>query len=311
MARPGRLTRPIQRADNGLELFRALGSLLEAPSPETASIAMLLDLGPPPDPAEYSDLFLFQLYPFASVYLGPEGQLGGEARDRVAGFWRALGETPPPESDHLATLLGLYARLTELERTAAESGSRPFWRRARHACLWEHLASWVPAFLAKLREIAPPFYRAWGELLEAAMAQEILEFGPMDRLPLALRASPPILDPRAASSSSSGEFLSAILSPVRSGFVLTRSDLARAGRELGLGLRIGERRFILDAMLGQDPALTLEWLAREADGWRDRHDRAGSIAPEVADFWIGRATTTTELLVDLCDDARGQRVAGD
>ena len=291
-------------------LFRALGSLLEGPSQETASVAMLLDLGPVPDAAEYSDLFLFQLYPFASVYLGPEGQLGGEARDRVAGFWRALGETPPSEPDHLATLLGLYARLTELERTAAESGSRPFWRRARHACLWEHLASWVPAFLAKLREIAPPFYRAWGELLEAAIAQEIIEFGPMDRLPLALRAAPPILDPRVASSSSSDEFLLAILSPVRSGLVLTRADLARAGRELGLGLRIGERRFILDAMLGQDPALTLEWLAREADSWADRHDRAGSVAPDIADFWVRRATTTTELLRELCEDARGWREKG-
>jgi hypothetical protein len=86
--------------------------------------------------------------------------------------------------------------------------------------------------------------------------------------------------------------------------------LARAGRELGLGLRIGERRFILDAMLGQDPALTLEWLAREADSWADRHDRAGSVAPDIADFWIRRAMTTTELLRELHEDARGWREKG-
>ena len=35
--------------------------------------------------------------------------LGGEARDRIAGFWRALGLVPPPEPDHLAVMLGLYA----------------------------------------------------------------------------------------------------------------------------------------------------------------------------------------------------------
>lgn len=292
-----------------MELFRALGSLVETPTPETASVAALLDLGPVPDPAEYSDLFLFQLYPFASVYLGLEGQLGGEARDRVAGFWRALDDEPPAEPDHLATLLGLYARLTELEDTATASGPRSTWRRTRHACLWEHLASWVPTFLAKLREIAPPFYNGWGELLEAAIAQETAELGPLDRLPLALRVAPPMPDPRA--SNGSGEFLAALLSPVRSGLVLTRSDLARAGRELGLGLRVGERRFILRAMLGQDPGVTLEWLAREAVGWVDRHDRAASIAPELAEFWIGRAAATSTLLRELGDDARRWRREAD
>jgi TorA maturation chaperone TorD len=289
-----------------VELFRALGSLVETPTRETASVAALLDLGPVPDPAEYSDLFLFQLYPFASVYLGRQGQLGGEARDRVAGFWRALDEAPPAEPDHLATLLGLYARLTELERTATGSGSRSVWRRTRHACLWEHLASWVPVFLTKLREIAPPFYDGWGELLEVALAQEIAEIGPLDRLPLALRVAPPMPDPRASSESS--EFLAALLSPVRSGLVLTRSDLARAGRELGLGLRVGERRFILRAMLGQDPVITLGWLTDEAAAWVDRHDRAAAVVPEVAEFWIHRAKTTARLLRELGDDACRWRI---
>lgn len=284
-----------------MELFRALGSLVESPTQETASVAALLDLGPVPDAAAYSELFLFQLYPFASVYLGLEGQLGGEARDRVAGFWRALDETPPAEPDHLATLLGLYARIHELECTAADTAARSVWRRTRHACLWEHLASWVPVFLAKLREIAPPFYHAWGELLEAALAQETAELGALDRLPLALRVAPPMPDPRASARSS--EFLAALLSPVRSGLVLTRSDLAGAGRELGLGLRVGERRFILRAMLGQDAEVTLRWLAREASAWADRHDRAASVAPELAEFWIDRATATATLLRELSADA--------
>jgi TorA maturation chaperone TorD len=289
-----------------MELFRALGSLVETPTPETASVAALLDLGPLPDPAEHSDLFLFQLYPFASVYLGLEGQLGGEARDRVAGFWRALDETPPVEPDHLATLLGLYARLTELERAATGAGRRSLWRRTRHACLWEHLASWVPVFLTKLREIAPPFYNGWGELLDVALAHEIVELGPLDRLPLALRVAPPIPDPRE--SRESGEFLAALLSPARSGVVLTRSDLARAGRELGLGLRVGERRFILRAMLGQDPVVTLGWLAEEAAAWADRHDRTATVVPEMAEFWVHRARSTARLLRELSGDARRWRL---
>lgn len=45
---------------------------------------------------------------YASVYLGPDGALGGEGTDRAAGFWRAIGITPPAEPDHLTALLSLY-----------------------------------------------------------------------------------------------------------------------------------------------------------------------------------------------------------
>ena len=60
--------------------------------------------------------------PYASVYLGPDGALGGEGADRAAGFWRASGLTPPAEPDHLTALLALYASLGE---AAARRRPRP------------------------------------------------------------------------------------------------------------------------------------------------------------------------------------------
>ena len=96
-----------------MELFRALAVLAEPPErPEVARLAELLDLGEPPSASEYTETFVFQLYPYASVYLGAEGMLGGEARDRVAGFLSALGLAPPHEPDHLSTLLATYAQLS-------------------------------------------------------------------------------------------------------------------------------------------------------------------------------------------------------
>lgn len=282
-----------------VELFRALGALVEPPCAETRFIARLLDLGALPDEATHNELFLFQVYPYASVFLGEEGGLGGEARDRVAGFWRALDQTPPGEPDHLAALLGAYARLVELEEATADEQEAAGWRRARHACLWEHILSWTLPFLLKLRDMAPPFYLAWADLLETALAQESAALGPPSRTPLALRASAALPDPRAGGGD---RFVTALLSPVRSGIVLTRSDLARAGRDLGLGLRIGERAYILRAMLGQGAAETLGWLGEEAREWEGRHDRTGSIAPEVADFWMERARGTAGLLEGLARD---------
>ncbi len=283
-----------------MELFRALGSLLETPCSENRLIGHLLELGTVPDEPAHSELFLFQLYPYASVYLGDEGRLGGEARDRIAGFWRVLGDDPPSEPDHLSTLLAAYAWLVEAEDAARDETDRAGWRRVRHACLWEHVLAWVLPFLIKLRQIAPPFYRGWADTLEAALAKESALLGPPSRTPLALRESSPLPDPRLEGGQ---RFLGALLSPVRSGIVLTRGDLARAGRDLGLGLRVGERAYILRSMIAQGPAETLQWLAGEARAWEVLHDRSGSVAPEVADFWAERARITAALLAELAAEA--------
>ncbi len=284
-----------------MELFRALGALLDAPCSETRLIGHLLELGAVPDEPTHSDLFLFQLYPYASSFLGVDGRVGGEARDRVAGFWRALNGKPPAEPDHLGTLLSSYAGLLDAEQNAEVGRDATAWRDVRHACLWEHLLSWVLPYLTKLRQIAPPFYRAWADTLETALATEAAQLGPPKRTPLALRESEPVPDPRATDGAS---FMSALLSPVRSGLVLTRADLARAARDLGLGLRVGERAYILKAMMSQGPPETLDWLAGEARDWEGLHNQYHAIAPEVADFWAERANATFRLLDALRAEVR-------
>ncbi len=126
------------------EIFRALGALCEPPEPAHARLAAALGLPPPPDAAAFTEVFVFQLVPYAAPYLSPDGMLGGEAGDRVAGFWRALQLRPPAEPDHLAALLGLYAALGERENT--QPGPAGPWRQARRALLWEHLLTWVPIY---------------------------------------------------------------------------------------------------------------------------------------------------------------------
>lgn len=279
-----------------MELFRALAVLAEPPVAEAVRVADALELGPVPGAAEYTELFVFQLYPYASVYLGPEGMMGGEARDRIGGFWRALGETPPAEPDHLALMLALYARLVEMEEGASEEARRESWSLARRAYLWEHLLSWLPVYLDKLTEIASPFYRGWGRLLAQALTNEAETVGRQSQLPLHLRDAHALFDPRRDGVE---EFLQSLLAPVRSGMILVRSDLTRAARELGLGLRLGERRFILKALFGQDAAGLLEWLAEEATRWQKRHGLHLETLGGVAAAWEERAETSAKLLREL------------
>ncbi len=279
-----------------MELFRSLAVLSEPQTPETSRLATVLGLGPLCDASEYTELFAFQLYPYASVYLGAEGMLGGEARDRVAGFWRALGQTPPAEPDHLSVMLATYARLVELEEGQDDSVRRASCRGARKAFLWEHLLSWLPVYLSKLHDIAPPFYRRWEELLIMSLLEEAKTVGKQKKLSLHLSEAPGIVDPR---NGEVGEFLHSLLTPVRSGMVLTRADLSHAARKLGLGRRLGERKFILESLFSQDAGGILSWLTGEASTWARRHRLYREALGETATAWEGRAEATGALLREL------------
>jgi TorA maturation chaperone TorD len=279
-----------------IELLRALAVLCEPPAEGHARLAAALELPAPPTAAEHTDLFVLQLPPYASVHLGPEGMLGGEARDRAAGVWRALGLVPPAEPDHLATLLGLYATLG-----ARESPVPPF---ARAVVLHEHLLSWLDPWLAKVAEIGAPAYRAWGELLAAALrgeAERLLEGD--EPLPTQLAPAAPLEPPERTGGDA---FLDALLAPARSGLILTRDDLVRAARDTGLALRVAERRYVLRNLLAQDAPATLEWLEQEA---RRAADRPARVAPgAIARHWRQRAEGTARVLAHARRQAEEREV---
>jgi TorA maturation chaperone TorD len=288
-----------------IELVRALAAFLEPTAPEHARLAHLLGLDAAPTAAAHTEMFTLQLYPYASVYLGAEGQLGGDARDRIAGFIRALGGTPPPQPDHLGVLLHLYADLADNEATTDSEAARPRLRHARHTLLWEHLLPWLPMYLAKAQTLAPAPFREWATLLQRTLHDEADVLGEVPKvLPAHLRDAPRLPDPREEPTDA---FLAGLLAPVRSGLILTRTDLTSAGRTLGLGVRVGERAFTLRALAGQDAPAVLAWLAgaarTAAEGYA-AHDWAGPIGP----FWTDRARATAKLLDELAADAAADLV---
>jgi TorA maturation chaperone TorD len=274
-----------------IELLRALAVMVEPPSPKTALITEILNLGEIPTASEHTELFRLELVPYASVYAGAEGAIGGEARDRVAGFVRALGESPPEEADHLSFLLAFYARLAEQENAVVggEHDRRAAIRRARVAFLGEHLLPWLPPYLDKLADLAPAPYRRWQELLRDVLKDEAAAaLGAIPELPLHLRAAPEW----PASTETMDPWLDALLAPVVSGIILTRADLDRAGRDLGLGLRAAERRVTLRSFLAQAPESVFRWLASEATTWQARHAAWEPITGDIARFWRRRAERT-------------------
>lgn len=272
------------------ELARTLAVLAEPPGPSTERIATLAGLPGKPEGWRYHEIFLQQLYPYASVYLGHDGKIGGDAQDRIAGFWRVFGESPPADPDHLSTLLGAYANLVDAGHAAAAE-DLPAWDHARGAFLFEHLLSWVPLWLAKVEEIADEFYRGWavmlGEWLEREAARTALPDGEPAHFRDAGRLEAPEDDGEA--------FIAALLTPLRSGFIVTRHDLGHLAGRAGLALRAGERSYALKALLAQDPAATLSGLSELAAAGARPSDRIGA-------FWQEQARASAALLRALAAD---------
>ena len=280
-----------------MEILRALGALAEAPNAATPRIAAALGLDRAPTPDEFTNLFVFNLYPYASVYLGAEGMLGGEARDRIAGFWRAIGADPPPEPDHVTVLLAAQASLADMAVDSVRADSDRA-QHARRVLFDEHVASWLPLWLHGVGACAPPVYRVWTELFWEALRAERAAVGPPEILPVHLRLAPALADPR---TDEADKFLSGLLAPVISGVVLTRVTLADAARDLDLGLRAGERRFVLKALLGQDPRRVLTWLAANARRWTGKHHQTASLHELAASYWASRSAATADALDALAE----------
>ena len=177
-----------------MELVRALATLVEPPSADRRAVEDAIGMPQSPSAEEHTDLFVLQLPPYASIYLGAEGMIGGEARDRVAGFWRALRLHPPAEPDHLAALLGLYATVSELAEVEAEPARRVLAGRAAAALFWEHLASWLPIYLRRAGELFDGPQRRWAALLGAVVAADAERWGPPSAIPLHLRDTSPLVE---------------------------------------------------------------------------------------------------------------------
>ncbi len=281
------------RAGTRADLLRTLGVFAEPPGPESRRLADPLGV-PTPTGAEWTEAFTVQLVPHAAIYLGPEGMLGGEAAQRVAGFWRALHVPVPADPDHLTTLLGLYASLIDAQASEPAAARRVLLGHARTALLHEHLLSWLLAYTHAMGDVAPPPYAAWTRLLREAIRGEAAELGPPQRLPAHLHAAPP----PATADDSLDSILEHLLCPARSGLILSRGHLAALAHHAELGLRLGDRRRVLRALIEQDPAAALRMLADQARGWATRHRADTPLAGPIATHWADRATATAALLED-------------
>lgn len=290
------------------ELWRALACYAEPPGGRHGELARALELELP-QAWQHTECFAFRFHPYASVYLSADGRLGGEERERIAGFWRALGRTPPGEPDFLPVMLAFHASLIDAEAAASSNAKRAAWRRARAAHFHQHLETWLPPLLWRMAQTEGSPYAAWASLLAELLHAERLDVGPAPALPRQLELAPMF----SGAGVDLRQLLSALLAPARTGMIMLRDDLVSIARDLDLGTRAGERRFLLEALLAQDAAATLQRsseLARDqADTWRRLGHQLGW--QPMATWWAKRAENTARELSGLAAMASSKVASGD
>jgi TorA maturation chaperone TorD len=276
-----------------MELLRTLAGLLEPPDATVSRLATTLELPSSPTPAEYAFVFQAQLRPFASIYLSASGEPGGEARDRIVGFWRAAGDAPPAEPDHLGRMLAFYATLLEREERESDEALRHAVARVRRAFLWEQLLTWLPGYLTKVDLLAPQPYRRWAQLVEQAISRETWRAGVAASVPASLQRLPEGGDPPAGDVGALVRYLTA---PARSGLILAPVDLQRAADEMHVRAPSGDVRSGLLTLAAIRLNPLLNWAAGEARRWEQRHERSRDLLPALTDHWMRRARATRALL---------------
>jgi len=283
-----------------VELIRALGVFCEPPVDEHSRLADILGFSESPCCDVYQEIFCRDLPPYASVYLSNEGVVGGEALERISGFWKALRREVPHEPDHLSRLLGLAAFLEENQSFVGEPARALLIERSRAALFWEHLLPWVPMYLDRVETIGKgTVYGDWAKLLSETLVCKFECLGPLEDLPRHLVASSGLPDPRRRGAA---QFFSSLFAPVQSGFILLTEDLNNLADEIGILPKDHDRQAILKDLLRVAPQETLGGLAKMAFERSCCISERWSSLGELCFHWERRAKESGELLQQLSWD---------
>lgn len=315
--------------DQPLELaagYRLLAELFAAePDEELLTLAATVPALAPHATDEaarrYTDVFVINAYPFASVYLEPDGAIDGERAGFTRGVLEALGLAVEPAiaADHVAVLLAALAALLEREAADANALHTDRARHAQRALLAEHLLPWAPHFLDVVERVDDGLYRAAAALTRRLLIGHagLLFAGRVDARPAQTggarrdrgRPAPPAPDPvrarvRTGPGTSSGPQpeapLMRLTGPARCGFFLSRADIVGVASELGLAIRFGGRIFMLESVV-QAAAQTDRGATLQAALVRFALERRGVLEdwsaalPALAPLWhdaLGRLDVT-------------------
>ncbi len=285
-----------------LPIARAIPELADAvPDPFDADAAA----------ADHYDLFGLNVFPYASFFLDASGRLGGPVTDLVRHQLQRVHLAPENEAegaDHLGHELAYLALLTGAEADARADDNRVEVERMQHLqrqFLDRHLLWWLLPFVRAIAQHEHPFYTALAELTWELVVDHRAALGGAPAGPLVPEPDDRPADLLDDESTGLKDIARFVMTPVWSGLVLSRDDVARWGRTERLPRGFGDRTQMLTHLLrsaseydGLDAVL--KQLGCQVEDWRAHYRSAGAdVDPlrAVTIFWLARLDAT-EVVVE-------------
>ncbi len=264
--------------------------------------------------ADHYTLFGLEVFPYAGLFLDAEGRLGGPTTNRVQRLYAQIGFQPVLDresADHLGHELALLAFLSEAEAEAVENTAPRETERVRQLLrqfVDGHLLEWLPAFVCAAEQQPYPFYAALSRLTldvvldhRAGLDDEGAEHtGHSERV----APAPPtdILDKAGTGLKDIAEYLA---TPTRSGFFLSRSDIAQLGRAerlpRGFGSRVQTLTNLLRAAVEFDRMeALLDALGKRVGVWekfyQELHNNDLQSVRTTSQIWLERLAGTKSII---------------
>lgn len=229
----------------------------------------------------YTEAFLLNVYPYASVFLDLDGEMNGLRSRELAALYQQFGYQPAflyeaGAPDHLGLVLGLLAHIPHSQRASVLS---------------KFVLDWAPVLCLSIERqpSVHPFYRALAActrqaLFQACTAEDLTSQPPPFSPPALADAGHPqdgghpedgwIELPLAGPDEelSLSQVIHYLLCPSRSGMFLSRSQLGKWAQRIGVPLAFGERYrlgislFEAAGLAERVPEL-LDWLLVEVEAW--------------------------------------------
>ena len=267
--------------------------------------------------ADHYTLFGLEVFPYAGLFLDGEGLLGGPTASHVQRLYAQIGFQPVLDresADHLGHELALLAFLSEAEAEAIENTEPRETERVRQLLrqfVDGHLLEWLPAFVCAAEQQPYPFYAALSRFtldvvldhragLDNAGAEHT---GRSERV--APVPPPDILDEAGTGLKDIAEYLA---TPTRSGFFLSRSDIAQLGRAESLPRGFGSRVQTLTNLLRAAAEFNrmealLDALGNRVGVWekfyQELHNNGLVSVKTISQIWLERLAGTRNIITRM------------
>ncbi len=260
--------------------------------------------------ADHYALFNMNVFPYETVFLTEDGLLGGELSESVArAYYEGDFRTEDGETaDHIGNELAFMAFLCSVEADAREDDviqAIYYMTHLQRQFLDKHLLCWLPSLVLAIHQQGDERFSVIADLtldLTLTHRQSLGDDSMHPTQPLTLPPAPNILDNENTGLSDIAEFL---LTPVYSGFYLSRDDITRIGKQFQLPRGFGKRHQMLTKLLNtaiEHATIDdlMESLQVDINIARDFYSQRVS-DKRFSEAWITRLDETTQFLQMIRD----------